>query len=196
MHHLTTTRALLTRRSLFSAGIIAATALAFAGIQPALAQTGTTSTSGAIMQVTQEWDKTFPKSDKVDHQTVPGPEQFFTGKVTITGQFQRPEPSRVGGAIVHFEPGARTAWHRHPAGQTLIVTEGVGWTQIEGGPKLEFHAGDILWCPAEHKHWHGATPHDAMTHVAIQESVNGTPVTWMEKVTDEQYLSPLGEPKE
>jgi quercetin dioxygenase-like cupin family protein len=128
---------------------------------------------------------------KADLETVAGPEEYFTGKVTITGQFQRPAPSRVGGAIVHFEPGARTAWHTHPAGQTLIVTEGVGWTQVEGGPKLEFHAGDLLWCPAEHKHWHGATPHESMTHVAIQESVNGTPVTWMEKVTDQQYLAPL-----
>lgn len=129
---------------------------------------------------------------KAEMKTVDGPAENFTGRATITGQFQRPDPSRVGGAIVHFEPGARTAWHTHPAGQTLIVTEGVGWTQIEGGPKLEFHAGDILWCPAEHKHWHGATPHEAMTHIAIQESVNGTPVTWMEKVTDEQYLAPLG----
>ena len=135
-------------------------------------------------------------SRKADMETVDGPAEYFTGKATITGQFQRPDPSRVGGAVVRFEPGARTAWHTHPAGQTLIVTEGVGWTQIEGGPKLEFNAGDILWCPAEHKHWHGATPHGAMTHIAIQESVNGTPVTWMEKVTDEQYLAPLGEPKE
>lgn len=135
-------------------------------------------------------------SRKADMKTVDGPAEYFTGKVTITGQFQRPDPSRVGGAIVRFEPGARTAWHTHPAGQTLIVTEGVGWTQIEGGPKFEFNAGDILWCPAEHKHWHGATPHGVMTHIAIQESVNGTPVTWMEKVTDEQYLTPLGEPKE
>ena len=120
-------------------------------------------------------------SRKADMKTVDGPAEYFTGKVTITGQFQRPDPSRVGGAIVRFEPGARTAWHTHPAGQTLIVTEGVGWTQIKGGPKLEFNAGDILWCPAEHKHWHGATPHGAMTHIAIQESVNGTPVTWMRR---------------
>ncbi len=126
---------------------------------------------------------------KADMKTVDGPAEYFTGKATITGHFQRPEPSRVSGAIVHFEPGARTAWHTHPAGQTLIVTEGVGWTQVEGGPKLEFQAGDILWCPAEHKHWHGATPHTAMTHIAIQELVNGSPVTWMEKVTDEEYLA-------
>lgn len=129
---------------------------------------------------------------KADMKTVNGPEANFTGKVTVTGQFQREEPSRVSGAIVHFAPGARTAWHTHPAGQTLIVTEGVGWTQIAGGLKLEFHAGDILWCPAEHKHWHGATPHEAMTHIAIQESIDGSPVTWMEKVTDEEYLAPLG----
>jgi quercetin dioxygenase-like cupin family protein len=130
---------------------------------------------------------------KADLKTIEGPAEWFTGRVTITGQFQREAPSRVGGSIVHFEPGARTAWHSHPLGQTLIVTEGVGWTQIEGGPKLEFQTGDIMWCPAEHKHWHGATPHGAMTHIAIQESLNGSPVNWMEHVTDEEYLAPVGE---
>jgi len=125
---------------------------------------------------------------KAEQKTVAGPADYFTGSVTITGQFQRQDPSRVGGAIVHFEPGARTAWHTHPLGQTLIVTEGVGWTQVEGGPIQEFSAGDILWCPPEHKHWHGATPTTAMAHIAIQESLNGSPVTWMEHVTDEQYL--------
>lgn len=126
---------------------------------------------------------------KADQKTIAGPAGWFTGKVTITGSFQRSDPSRVGGAIVRFEPGARTAWHKHPLGQTLIVTEGVGWTQIEGGPKLEFHAGDLLWCPADRKHWHGATPTSAMTHIAIQEAQGGSPVTWMEHVTDEQYLA-------
>ncbi|KQN40984.1 cupin [Sphingomonas sp. Leaf407] len=125
---------------------------------------------------------------KADRKTVDGPADYFTGKVTITGQFQRPDPSRVGGAIVHFEPGARTAWHTHPAGQTLIVTEGIGWTQVEGEAKLEFHAGDVLWCPAGRKHWHGATPHAGMTHIAIQETVDGSPVKWIEKVTDADYL--------
>lgn len=143
---------------------------------PALAQEST-----PVMDITR----------KADMQTAEGPAEYFTGRATITGQFQRPAPSRIGGALVRFEPGARTAWHTHPLGQTLIVTEGVGWTQIEGGPKLEFHAGDILWCPAEHKHWHGATPHGAMAHYAIQESLNGSPVTWMEHVTDEEYLAPL-----
>ncbi len=128
---------------------------------------------------------------KADQKTTEGSADYFTGQVTITGQFQRPAPSRVSGALVRFEPGARTAWHTHPLGQTLIVTEGVGWTQIEGGPKLEFHAGDILWCPAEHKHWHGATPQEAMSHIAIQESLNGSPVTWMEHVTEAEYLAPV-----
>ena len=124
---------------------------------------------------------------KADQKTITGPADWFTGKVTISGLFQRAEPSRVGGAIVHFEPGARTAWHTHPLGQTLIVTEGVGWTQVEGSPVLAFHVGDILWCPPDQKHWHGATPNSSMTHIAIQESENGSPVTWLEQVTDQQY---------
>ncbi len=124
---------------------------------------------------------------KADRTTIAGPAEWFTGTVTITGQFQRSAPSRVGGAIVHFEPGARTAWHTHPLGQTLIVTEGVGWTQVEGGDVVEFHAGDQLWCPADRKHWHGATPTSAMTHIAIQESQDGSPVTWLEHVTDADY---------
>ncbi len=128
---------------------------------------------------------------KADLQTVEGPEAYFTGKATITGMFAGPDPSRLTGAIVHFEPGARTAWHSHPCGQTLIVTEGVGWTQVEGGPKYEFYEGDMLWCPADKKHWHGATPHEGMTHIALQEVANGTNVTWMEKVTDEDYLAPV-----
>jgi quercetin dioxygenase-like cupin family protein len=151
--------------------VLLAAAVAAAG-QPASAPGGPT------MEVTR----------KAEQTSAEGPAEYFTGKVTISGQFQRPAPSRVGGAVVRFEPGARTAWHSHPLGQTLIVTEGVGWTQIEGGPVQEFQAGDVLWCPPEHKHWHGATPHAVMTHLAIQESLNGSPVTWMEKVTDAQYL--------
>lgn len=154
--------------------ILAATAALFGGETPKQSQDG-----APVMDITR----------KAEMTTIDGPAEYFTGRVTINGQFQREVPSRVGGAVVHFEPGARTAWHVHPLGQTLIVTEGVGWTQIEGGPKLEFHAGDVLWCPPEHKHWHGATPHEAMTHIAIQESLNGSPVTWMEHVTDEQYLA-------
>jgi quercetin dioxygenase-like cupin family protein len=124
---------------------------------------------------------------KADLKTTEGPAEYFTGKVTVTGQFQREAPSRVGGAIVHFEPGARSAWHKHPLGQTLIVTEGVGLTQVEDGPTLLFRAGDQLWCPADRKHWHGATPTSGMTHIAIQEAKDGSPVTWLEHVSDEEY---------
>ncbi len=125
---------------------------------------------------------------KAEQQTVEGPEEFFTGKATISGQFKRDDPARLTGAIVHFEPGARTAWHSHPLGQTLIVTQGIGWTQVEGGPKYEFYEGDVMWCPPDKKHWHGATPHHSMTHIALQEALDGTNVTWMEHVTDEDYL--------
>ena len=123
-----------------------------------------------------------------------GSADYFTGNVRIDPLFQANDPGRAVGASVTFEAGARTAWHRHPLGQTLIISEGVGWTQIEGGPKLEFHAGDILWCPPEHKHWHGATSTTAMTHIAIQEAKDGSPVTWMEHVTDEQYLTEVAKP--
>ncbi len=120
---------------------------------------------------------------------IEGPAEYFTGRVTIRGQFSRDEPSRVAGAIVSFEPGARTAWHSHPLGQTLIVIEGVGWTQVEGEPVQEFAVGDILLCPRDRPHWHGATPESSMTHVAIQEALDGTYVTWMQPVTDDEYLA-------
>lgn len=125
---------------------------------------------------------------KAQLEEIKGPPEYFTGNVTIRGLFQREAPSRVTGAIVHFEPGARTAWHTHPLGQTLIVTEGVGWTQVDGEPILEFHAGEVLLCPADKRHWHGATPHQAMTHIAIQEALDGKYITWMELVPDEVYL--------
>ena len=126
---------------------------------------------------------------KAERETVEGPEEYFTGTARITANFFRPDPSRVTGAIVEFEPGARTAWHSHPLGQTLVVTEGVGWTQVENGPKYEFYEGDIMWCSPDRKHWHGATPTDSMTHVGVQERLDGENVTWMEKVTDEEYLA-------
>ena len=118
-----------------------------------------------------------------------GPEQYFTGSVRIDPIIQAPEPSRVTCGCVTFEPGARSAWHTHPLGQTLIVTSGVGWTQCQGGPIVEMRAGDVIWCPPNHKHWHGAAPTTGMTHIAIQEHLNGKNVEWMEKVSDEQYLA-------
>ena len=121
-----------------------------------------------------------------------GPSDWFTGEVMIEPLSNPPEPSRVGVASVTFSPGARSAWHSHPLGQTLIVTAGVGWTQCDGEERVEIRAGDVVWCPPGHKHWHGATDSAAMTHIAIQESLNGSPVTWMEHVTDEQYLGLAG----
>ncbi|WP_447855747.1 (R)-mandelonitrile lyase [Enterobacter sp. WI-ESBL-E8] len=116
-----------------------------------------------------------------------GPEAWFTGTVRIDAPFQATEPARVGGATVTFEPGARTAWHTHPLGQTLIVTQGRGWLQEWGKAAEVLNQGDIAWIPPGVKHWHGASAQTAMTHIAIAESENGSPVAWLEKVTDEQY---------
>lgn len=116
-----------------------------------------------------------------------GPAEWFTGTVRIDSPFQADEPARVGGAIVTFEPGARTAWHTHPLGQTLIITFGCGWAQREGSPIEEIRPGDVVWFPPEEKHWHGATMTTAMTHIAIAEHLDGKAVEWMEKVSDEQY---------
>ncbi|HDS9456122.1 TPA: cupin domain-containing protein [Enterobacter asburiae] len=116
-----------------------------------------------------------------------GPEAWFTGNVRIDAPFQAAEPARVGGATVTFEPGARTAWHTHPLGQTLIVTQGRGWLQEWGKAAEVLNQGDIAWIPPGVKHWHGASAQTAMTHIAIAESENGSPVAWLEKVTDEQY---------
>jgi quercetin dioxygenase-like cupin family protein len=118
-----------------------------------------------------------------------GPPETFTGAVRIDSFFQAEAPARTGGAIVTFEPGARTHWHTHPLGQILIVTAGVGWTQCEGGPIEEIRAGDVIWCPCGHRHWHGAAPTTAMTHVAIAEALDGRSVDWMAAVSDEQYLA-------
>ncbi|HEI8867491.1 cupin domain-containing protein [Serratia sp. AKBS12] len=116
-----------------------------------------------------------------------GPAAYFSGQVRIDAPFQGSESARVGGATVTFEPGARTAWHTHPLGQTLIVTQGRGWLQQWGEAVQEINQGDIVWIPQGVKHWHGATATTAMTHIAIAESLNGSPVEWMEKVSDEQY---------
>jgi quercetin dioxygenase-like cupin family protein len=121
------------------------------------------------------------------HTSGKGPAEYFTGSVRMDSRFQRSEPARVGGVIVTFEPGARTAWHTHPLGQTLIVTAGCGWAQREGGPKEEIRPGDIVWFAPGEKHWHGATATTAMTHIAIGEALDGKSVDWMEKVSDEQY---------
>lgn len=116
-----------------------------------------------------------------------GPADYFTGAVRIDAPFQAQAPARVGGATVTFEPGARTAWHTHPLGQTLIVTAGLGWVQREGGAVEEIRPGDIVWFEPGERHWHGATDRTAMTHIAIAESQDGSPVTWLEQVSEDQY---------
>jgi quercetin dioxygenase-like cupin family protein len=121
--------------------------------------------------------------------STPGPSDWFTGTVRIEPLFQSPAPARAVGARVTFEPGARTAWHTHPLGQTLIVTAGWGWVQRWGDPIQEIRPGDVIWFPPGEKHWHGATVTMAMTHIAIQEQLEGKAVDWMEKVSDEQYKS-------
>lgn len=116
-----------------------------------------------------------------------GPESYFTGAVRVDGLVAGDGPAHVSSGTVTFEPAARTAWHTHPLGQMLVVTSGAGRVQSWGNPIDEIHAGDIVWFPAGEKHWHGAASTTAMTHIAIQESVDGNAVTWLEKVTDEQY---------
>jgi 4-carboxymuconolactone decarboxylase len=117
----------------------------------------------------------------------PAPEQYFTGKVEISGLYQADAPARVGGATVSFSAGARTAWHTHPLGQTLFILNGRGWVQKEGEPVQQVGPGDVVWIPPHVRHWHGASSTDAMAHFAIAEALNGSSVTWMDKVSDEDY---------
>lgn len=119
--------------------------------------------------------------------SIKGPEAFFTGTVRMDPLNSPPLPARVSVVSVTFEPGARSAWHTHPLGQTLIVTAGCGWTQCEGEPIVEIRAGDVIWCPPDHKHWHGASATTSMTHIGVQEALDGVSVVWLEKVTDEEY---------
>lgn len=116
-----------------------------------------------------------------------GPAEYFTGQVRIDPLFEAPDPARVRGALVTFEPGARTAWHTHPLGQTLIVTSGSGWVQRLGGAIEDIRPGDVVFFPPGEKHWHGASPKTGMSHIAIQEALNGSVVDWLEHVTDDQY---------
>jgi len=120
--------------------------------------------------------------------SIKGPEDWFTGRVRIDPiHMEAQEPSRITSALVTFEPGARSNWHTHPLGQLLIVTAGKGWTQCEGEKRVEVNAGDTVWCPPDHKHWHGATSSTGMSHIAVQEMLDGRSVDWLEPVTDEQY---------
>jgi quercetin dioxygenase-like cupin family protein len=163
------------RRMLVASGGFAATAAA----KSAPAQTPIARTKGrnATMEITRNGSQPSRKA----------PAEYFTGTVRQDPLFQAPEPARVSGGSVTFEPGARTAWHTHPLGQTLIINSGLGWVQREGGPIEEVRPGDVVWFPPGEKHWHGATPTTAMSHIAIQEWLNGKNVDWLEKVSDEHY---------
>ena len=144
--------------------------------------------AGAGRALTAEANKTSQTISRAGSQaSSTGPAEFFTGHVRIDPLFPADESAPFSGAYVTFEPGARSAWHTHPTGQHLIVTAGVGRTQAWGGPIEEIKAGDVVWCPPQVKHWHGASPTTAMTHIAITGTINGKNVEWMEKVTDEQY---------
>jgi quercetin dioxygenase-like cupin family protein len=143
--------------------------------------------SGAPLVASSEDSQTIRITRSGSQPSAKGSAEYFTGTVRIDSPFQGRDPARVGGGIVTFEPGARTAWHTHPLGQTLIVTAGAGWIQQWGGPIQEMKQGDVVWIPPGVKHWHGATETTGMTHMAIAEGLEGTAVQWMEKVSDEQY---------
>ena len=121
--------------------------------------------------------------------SAPGNADYFTGSVRLDNPFQTTAPARVGGATVSFEPGARTAWHTHPLGQTIIITSGLGWAQRDGGPREEIRPGDVVWFEPGEKHWHGATATTAMSHIAIAEAVDGKAVDWLEHVSEADYLT-------
>jgi|SRR4051812_16790834 len=152
----------------------------------AVALTATSRARNAV-SLTQRNDLNMEIKRNGSQASAKGPADWFTGSVRIDPLFSANTPARAAAASVTFEPGARTAWHTHPVGQTLIVTAGVGWAQREGGPIEEIFPRDVVWFPPGEKHWHGATPTKAMTHIAIQEGLDGKVVDWMEKVSDDQY---------
>jgi quercetin dioxygenase-like cupin family protein len=167
--------AMLTRRHMLAA--TGAAALSMAERAAAQAPSVTDARRSGTMEIIRNGSQPSRK----------GPAEYFTGTVRIDPLFAPPEPARASAGRVTFEPGARTAWHTHPVGQMLIIVSGLGWVQREGGPVDEVRPGDVVWFPGGLKHWHGATPATAMSHIAIQEAVNGKNVDWLEKVSDEQY---------
>jgi len=174
-----------TKMKLLAATVMSLFLLALASVQANRARAA--SESGAPPVASSEDSQTIKITRSGSQPSQKGSAEYFTGSVRIDPLFQANAPSRTSGALVTFEPGARTAWHTHPLGQTLIVTAGTGWVQQEGGEKREIKPGDVLWIPPGVKHWHGATATNGMTHIAVQESLDGKNVEWMEKVSDEQY---------
>lgn len=158
----------------------AASALGLAMLQAGLADAAEPTASASMQQIT-------PAGGQA---SVPGPEQYFTGKARIDPVWPASQGITASGGLVTFEPGSRSAWHTHPAGQQLVVISGVGLTQEWGKPVQQIRPGDVIWCPPGVKHWHGAAPNTAMTHLAVTGTLDGKNVNWMEKVTDEQYQQP------
>jgi quercetin dioxygenase-like cupin family protein len=164
---------------------IAASALAAASAYAD--QTAVAPAPGAASNAPSDSQQTLRVMRAGSRPSARGPAENFTGSVRIERLFTATAPSRMSGGLPTFEPGARTAWHTHPLGQVLIVTAGAGWVQQWGGPVEEIRPGDVVWIPPGVKHWHGATATTSMTHIALQEHVDGEVASWMEKVTDEQY---------
>ncbi len=165
------------RNFLKTSGIAALSAIPTSAVLLAQNTTQPKSTYEDTMKITRNGSQ----------DSIKGPEDWFTGTTRIDPLFKPEAPGRAEAANVTFEPGARTAWHTHPLGQTLIITSGLGWVQCEGGPVEEVRPGDVVQFPANVRHWHGATPTTAMTHIAIHEALDGVVVDWKEKVSDEQY---------
>jgi quercetin dioxygenase-like cupin family protein len=172
---------MITRRCIL-AGAGGVAGLAAAGVAVAQTSSVATQARSGTMQITRAGSQA----------SRPGPTEYFTGAVRVDPLFPVREPGRASAGNVTFEPGARTAWHTHPLGQTLIITSGFGWVQREGGPIEEVRPGDVVWFPPGLRHWHGATPTTAMTHIAITEALDGRNVDWMEKVSDDQYRQASG----
>jgi quercetin dioxygenase-like cupin family protein len=167
----------------------------FASASPHAIQTGAAAGPGAPPAASVQDTQRISITRNGSRPSQRGPAENFTGSVRIDPLFDSNEPSRAAGASVTFEPGARTAWHTHPRGQTLIVTAGTGRVRRWGGPIDEIRSGDVVWIPPGVKHWHGAGPNTAMTHIAIQEHLDGKVVDWLEKVSDEQYGNPPRTPR-
>jgi quercetin dioxygenase-like cupin family protein len=175
------------RRELLRAGASVAVASFFLG-DPLAAQSTSQCRRSSVATTTRSAREQHMNIQRVGSKpSVKGPSGWFTGTVRVDPLFDGPDPARVSGANVTFEPGARTAWHTHPLGQHIMITSGVGWVQQEGGAVQEVRPGDVVWFPPNVKHWHGASPTNAMAHLAIQEARDGSAVEWMEHVTDEQY---------
>jgi quercetin dioxygenase-like cupin family protein len=160
--------------------------------EPIVAGKGFTAARRGVILAVEAWEAAVDIKRGGSRASEKGPAAYFTGSVRADPVIDAPEPARLRSVIVTFEPGARTAWHTHPLGQTLLVTAGLGLAQTWGGPIREIRPGDTVWIPPGEKHWHGAAPEVAMTHIAMHEVLDGSAVDWLEPVSDEQYAAAPG----